>query len=108
MNPDVQQNSDGPYYNVAKTPQSRPQTGDKRKSGDDAPEGPPSQRAKRNRYISIAWFVCFCKVSPRIVVANAAVDTAMSANDARSNVMARRPASAVAISPWSASTHQMA
>ena len=59
MNPDVQQNSDGPYYNVAKTPHSRPQTGDKRKSGDDAPEGPPSQRAKRNRYISIAWFVCF-------------------------------------------------
>lgn len=42
-----------------------------------------------------------------MVVANVSVDTAMSASDARSSVMARRPANAVAISPWSASTRRM-
>ena len=57
MDPDLQQNSTGPYYNANNTPHPRPQTGDKRKSGEDTPEGPPSSRAKRNRYISIAWYV---------------------------------------------------
>ena len=49
---ELQQATDGPYYGVAKGPQP-----DKRKGPDDGPDGGSQGRAKRNRYISIAWCV---------------------------------------------------
>lgn len=49
---ELQHVADGPYYTVAKTPQAN-----KRKSQDDGGDGGSQGRAKRNRYISIAWYV---------------------------------------------------
>lgn len=55
---DLHQGVDGPYYNVAKTPQAN-----KRKGQDDGADGGSQGRAKRNRYISIAWYASVCSMT---------------------------------------------
>ncbi len=100
---DLQQAADGPYYGVAKTPQTN-----KRKDPDDGGDGGSQGRAKRNRYISIAWYGPLRLTVAVLPRANGYINEAMSANDERSNAMARIPANAAATCLWSAFTHQIA
>jgi hypothetical protein len=74
----------------------------KRKSEDG---GSAQPRAKRNRYISIAWYAT--SVSG-VSNAMANLTTAMSASGARSSAMARHRASAAAISISNASMRRTA
>lgn len=105
---DLQHGADGPYYNVSKTPQAN-----KRKSQDDGGDGGSQGRAKRNRYISIAWYASMrlltyaeiCNIPRR---ANGWINTVTNANDARSNAMARTHANAAEICLWIASTPRIA
>jgi hypothetical protein len=59
-----------------------PGSGKKRKNDETDANGNTHTRAKRNRYISIAWYICYFIQWPRLIQ-----NPAMSASVARSNVM---------------------